>query len=436
MTPFTSSELAPAAAGLRPGLVRRLFTDTAYVLVGFAYAIASFVVLITGFATGAGLLVTVVGLPILTITLYAARGLATVERRALRAIVTVDAPSVRYREVPEDAGWFRRVLTPLTDVQYLLDFAHGLVTFVVSTFSFSVVVAWWGGAAGGVSYLLWGWAIPEDPDNVTLANLIGLPDGRFYDVLVEFVVGMVFLVTLPMVVRGTAMLRASVAKAMLFAPVGLRRQISELEAARDVAQAQTAAAVSAEATALRRLERDIHDGPQQRLVRLAMDLGRAQHQFDNDPQAARATVGEAITQTRETLAELRALSRGIAPPILTDRGLAAAVSALAGRSMIPIDVDAADLGRLEPALENAAYFVIAEALTNVAKHSGATECTISMRRTVTGMYVEIWDNGRGGAHLSKGHGLAGLADRVRAVGGTLAVDSPEGGPTTVIAELP
>jgi signal transduction histidine kinase len=211
------------------------------------------------------------------------------------------------------------------------------------------------------------------------------------------------------------------------------------------ARAQTAAAVSAEATALRRLERDIHDGPQQRLVRLAMDLGRAQHQLDTDPEAARLTVTEALAQTRETLAELRALSRGIAPPILADRGLVAAVSALAGRSTVPVEVGLPgprhhrrghEPARLDPAVENAAYFVIAEALTNVAKHSHATECAVSLERTGAYLVIEIRDNGVGGAHVAKGQGLAGLADRVRAAGGVLTIDSPDGGPTRLLAELP
>jgi signal transduction histidine kinase len=167
-----------------------------------------------------------------------------------------------------------------------------------------------------------------------------------------------------------------------------------------------------------------------------MDLGRAQHQLDTDPQAARQTVTEALTQTRETLDELRALSRGIAPPILVDRGLIAAVSALAGRSVVPVDLDAPDPGRLDPTIESTAYFVLSEALTNVAKHSQANECQAVVRREGDQLALSVTDNGIGGASLSKGHGLAGLADRVHAMGGELTVTSPPGGPTTVIAHLP
>jgi signal transduction histidine kinase len=238
------------------------------------------------------------------------------------------------------------------------------------------------------------------------------------------------------VVRGAALLEASFARMLLSSVNELREQVAEAEAARDVAQAQKAAAVSAEATALRRLERDIHDGPQQRLVRLAMDLGRAERQFSTDPEAARATVAEALAQTRETLDELRALSRGIAPPILVDRGLQAALTALAGRSTVPVDLDTQEINRLDPLLESTAYFVVAEALTNVAKHSQATEVQVILRRSDRGLMVIVTDDGVGGASLAKGHGLAGLDDRVRAAGGVLSVDSPPGAGTTLRVALP
>jgi signal transduction histidine kinase len=280
-------------------------------------------------------------------------------------------------------------------------------------------------------------------------------------------VAVLFLVTLPAVLRMCAWAQAAFGRLVLSGVAELQERIVGLESERTTLAAQRDSAVSAEATALRRLERDIHDGPQQRLVRLALDLGRAERLFDFDPQAARQAVAEALAQTEETLDELRALSRGIAPPILADRGLVAAVGAIAGRSTVPVALDAGDLGprpahqparlpaapaprvpaevgrgapittaRLDPAVELAAYFVTAEALANVAKHSRATECRVLLRRSGDRLLVTVIDDGVGGAHLAKGHGLAGLADRAQAVGGTLTVDSPPGGPTTVTAELP
>jgi signal transduction histidine kinase len=195
--------------------------------------------------------------------------------------------------------------------------------------------------------------------------------------------------------------------------------------------------VTAEAAALRRLERDIHDGPQQRLVRLAMELGRAQHHFDTRPEAVREILADAIVQTQEALEELRALSRGIAPPILADRGLREALTALAARSAVPVEIDADPLDRrLDAAIETPTYFVIAEALTNVAKHSHASRCVVGLRHAAGTLRVWVTDDGTGGAALDKGHGLRGLDDRLRAVGGRLRITSPRGGPTTIAAELP
>jgi signal transduction histidine kinase len=168
-----------------------------------------------------------------------------------------------------------------------------------------------------------------------------------------------------------------------------------------------------------------------------MELGRAQHNFDSRPEAAREALADAIFQAQETLEELRALSRGIAPPILVDRGLREALIALAARSTVPVELDADPLDeRLGATVETTAYFVVAEALTNVAKHSRAGSCAIGLRHGAGALRAWVTDDGSGGAALGKGHGLAGLDDRVRAAGGRLRVTSPDGGPTTITAELP
>ena len=170
-----------------------------------------------------------------------------------------------------------------------------------------------------------------------------------------------------------------------------------------------------------------------------MDLARAQRQLERDPEAARTTLDEAAGLARETLDELRALSRGIAPPVLADRGLAAALAAArrplpragrAGASTCPTE-------RLAPVTENTAYFVVSEALANVAKHSGATTCRVDVGCTGDRLRVVVEDDGTGRRGRSPpGHGLAGLADRLHAVDGGLDVDSPRGGPTRLTAELP
>ena len=253
--------------------------------------------------------------------------------------------------------------------------------------------------------------------------------------------GLLLLCALPLVTRLCVAAQAGLGPALLAEAAALHRRIGRPVPAAPEPAAGPAAAVTADAVALRRLERDIHDGPQQRLVRLAMDLGRAQHHLASRPEAAEAVLADAIAQTRETLDELRALSRGIAPPVLADRGLPAALAALAARSAIPAELDAGPPGqqlsqRLDPAAETAAYFVIAEALANAAKHSHARRCVIGLRHSHRSLRVWLTDDGVGGAALVKGHGLRGLDHRLHAVGGRLTVTSPDGGPTTVSAELP
>lgn len=431
-TTAAGENLAPSAAGR---MLRQLGLDTQYVLLGFPLGLVAVVLTMVGFFLGLGLTVVWIGLPIVTTTVLLARGFATLERARIAAVLGRRMPHPFYKRATVPGFW-RRILTPLSDAQSWLDLLHGMFRFIPSTFAFAFAVTWWVGAVGGLTFVLWDWSIPRGPDNTDLPEMIGLGDAWSTRVIFYTAVGVFFALTLYPVVRGVALLEAMFARGLLSGVNELRKQVAEAEAARDTARAQKAAAVSAEAIALRRLERDIHDGPQQRLVRLAMDLGRAEQQFATDPEAARATVAEALTQTRETLDELRALSRGIAPPILVDRGLQAALTALAGRSTVPVVLDAPPIPRLDPAVESTAYFVVAEALTNVAKHSHATEVQVSVRRYEGGLLVTISDDGVGGASLAKGHGLAGLADRVRAAGGILTVDSPDGAGTTLTAALP
>src|SRR6202011_5799003 len=181
----------------------------------------------------------------------------------------------------------------------------------------------------------------------------------------DTVAGLLLLSPLPLLTRACVAAQTGLGQVLLYDASALHRRISGLEQERDTARAQTVAAVTAEAAALRRLERDIHDGPQQRLVRLAMELGRAPPHFDSRPEAAREALADAIAQTQEAMEELRALSRGIAPPVLVDRGLRDALTALAARSTVPADLDTNPLdgpldGRLDAAVQTAAYFVLAE----------------------------------------------------------------------------
>jgi signal transduction histidine kinase len=209
----------------------------------------------------------------------------------------------------------------------------------------------------------------------------------------------------------------------------LGEQVSKLNASR-------AAAVDSAEAERRRIERDLHDGAQQRLVALAMDLGTARERLDDDPEAGRALVAEAHEEAKAALKEIRDLVRGIHPVILSDRGLDAALSAVVARSAVPVTLQVTVPERPPPAVESAAYFIVTEALTNVARHSRATTATVTIERAGDRLVVEVRDDGVGGAVIDGGSGLRGLRDRITALGGTFHILSPDGGPTSLIAELP
>ena len=190
-----------------------------------------------------------------------------------------------------------------------------------------------------------------------------------------------------------------------------------------------------------RIERDLHDGVQPRLVSVAMTLGLAHQQIDSNPEQAKALVAEAHASTKSAITELRQLTRGIYASVLDDRGLDAALSAIAGRSHIPVQLDVQLTGRYARHAEAAVYFAIAEALTNAAKHSRASNCRVTVRERAAGqgqpmLWARIEDNGSGGARIIPGGGLDGISNRVVAAGGTITLDSPQGGPTALEVNVP
>ncbi|WP_406217607.1 histidine kinase [Streptomyces canus] len=212
----------------------------------------------------------------------------------------------------------------------------------------------------------------------------------------------------------------------------LARRVEELKETR-------ADAIAAHEAELRRIERDLHDGAQANLVALSMRIGLAKRAYDRDPDAARRLLDDAQDQAEQALTELRQVVRGIHPPILTDRGLVGAVRALASSSGLAVGVEdgGLDAGTRAPAaVEAAAYFVVAESLTNVAKYSGADRAEVLLARTRRGLTVRVRDEGRGGADESAGSGLLGMRRRVAALDGTFEVTSPAGGPTVIDVELP
>jgi signal transduction histidine kinase len=265
-------------------------------------------------------------------------------------------------------------------------------------------------------------------------------DGSFFGLehvlprgVLNLVVGIVFAATLVPVLRACTALHTALAQALLSPDAALlRRQVDELARSRSQA-------ARAEAQSLRRLERDLHDGPQQRLIRLGMDLSTAERRLAAaDVDQAREILAEARRQTEDTLAELRALSRGIAPPVLTDRGLVAALVSVAAGSPVPatLRTDLAESVRFEPAVENAAYFVACEALANAAKHAAASQVDLVLVLDEGVLDLMVSDDGRGGAQVVPGHGLAGLRDRAAGVGGVVDVLGGPGHGTMVRVRIP
>ncbi|WP_163542446.1 sensor histidine kinase [Occultella kanbiaonis] len=410
-------------------LLRRAARESGYLLLCLPFGIAGFVVFAVGISLGAGLLITLLGLPVLAGTLAAAQGLGNAERGRLAAL---GRPVPATMPFHTDKKGLRRFLARLGHGQSWLDLLHALLFFPVSLLTFVLTVVWWVVGAGGVLYLVWERYLPQGGE--TLAALLGYP-GRAADIVLTTAIGAILLLTAPWVVRGMVALHSGLARVTLggTSSSALRAQVAELTRSR-------AAVVGAEADTLRRIERDIHDGPQQRLVRMSMDLKSAQRRLGaEDPEAAERLIAEAIRHAQASLDELRTLSRGIAPPVLTDRGLRAAIGSAAGQSPIPVELDVAlEPGqRLAAARESAAYFVVTESLVNAAKHSEATAVRVSVAELDDGVLrVEIADDGIGGAHPGKGHGLTGLADRLAGVDGVLEVHSPDGAGTRVVATIP
>ena len=422
---------------LRTG--RRVLVESLYLLTAPAIALVGLLFVAAGLGVGAVGSLLPGGSPAVAGGLALARWSADMERWRIAKVrsLATGAENAGQRPRPKKAAG-------ASDPGLWLDVAHAVAVLPVVLVTSVVTALWWGAGVACVTFPLRN-PSPSAPGPQVLSagsaqshlvvSLYLASPGEH--VAFGITLGLALLVTLPLVTRACVAVQAGLGQALLWDVSALYRRISGLERERDTARAQTVAAVTAEAAALRRLERDIHDGPQQRLVRLVLELGRAQHHFDSRPAAAREALADAIAQTQEALEELRALSRGIAPPILADRGLREALTALAARSTVPARLDAGPVDhQLDAAVETPAYFVVAEALTNVAKHSGARQCAVGLCHGDGTLRVWVTDDGVGGAALDKGHGLRGLDDRMRAAGGLLRVTSPGGGPTTITAELP
>jgi signal transduction histidine kinase len=449
MTTMTST--TPANRGFwwtYGNLWKRVPGNAVYLLVVFVLALTSLSVLATLFATGVGLLVLVIGLPIVVLSLVVARGFGVADRFLLRltGLPAIEDPEWN-RDANQQSGAWAALTRPLRNGHYWVSLLHGLlVSPILSIVSFTLTVTWLSVSLGGLTYWFWGGFLSRDDSDWgryvadALPWLFGGWSSWAVEVMLYLVAGILFAFTLPWMLGGLSLAHHAIARGML------GRWPSDDLAAEVRAEASArSAAVIAEDMSLRRLERDIHDGPQQRLVRLQMDLASLERRAAaGDSDAAAELAREARGHAKAALDELRALSSGVAPPLLQDRGLSAALEALAMGSAVPtrVELDPAIDAVASPEIARTVYFIVAELLTNVVKHSGASSATLRawVRPAAPGeaTVLDVWlvDNGRGGARFSAGHGLEGLRDRTHGLRGDLEVQSPMGGPTTIGVHVP
>jgi signal transduction histidine kinase len=414
------------------------WTATAFVGLTSAMSIAAFVAVFVPLVVGIPLLLlALVGLVPICFALGAARLAAVVDAWRFRVLLGHRLPLRPTDLRLQAAGGSqpgRRLPTRLwarlwswgTSKDAWLGVAYCLVVLpLVGWVGGYLLLGAWGGGLAFLLFPAYGHALADG------GRVFGLDVGYGASVAVHVAAGAVALLAAPWLARGIVAVHLTLAR-WLLSPSGadrLARRVTDLEETR-------AGMVAAAAAERRRIERDLHDGAQQRLVAAAMTLGRAEARFIDDADAARGLVAEAHAEMKRALAELRDLARGIHPSVLTDRGLDAALSGLAARSPVPVAIDVDVSPRAAPDLEAVAYFFVAEALTNAARHARATQATVTARRDGGRLVVEVVDDGRGGADEAAGSGIAGLRDRARAVDGAFTLDSPAGGPTRLRLELP
>jgi signal transduction histidine kinase len=413
-----------AAALLRAPVSARTWLAVIHLLAGMVLGFVSFMVVVVGVVAGVSLLVVVLaGVPVLLATMWLCWQFARAERARFALLTGVriaEPPSPALRPSGQRRRWWlltspavwRSMVYAL--VRFPLGLAEGLLASIWWAAAVALLVspAYYGLLPGGGAHIGGFWV--RSPLAVTVAALAGL----------------VLLLAAPPLTQALVAGDAAVTR-WLIGPgsqAGLTARIGELETSR-------ARVVDAGEAERRRIERDLHDGAQQRLVSLAMDLGRARARFADDPAAAERIVAEAHEQAKLALSELRSLVRGVHPPVLSDRGLDAALSGLAALSPVPVTVQASLPERCPAPVEAIAYFVVAEALTNIAKHARASHAEVTVTRHGGTLLVRVFDDGVGGAD-PRGQGLAGLADRVAGVDGRLSVISPPGGPTVIGVMLP
>ncbi|QKW19495.1 sensor domain-containing protein [Kitasatospora sp. NA04385] len=342
--------------------------------------------------------------------------LTTAQRSRVRALHGVEIPG----RVPPGAGWLVRLRAGLTWRQAL----HHLVVAPLQALCAGLVLALSGASLVLLGFFGWVWLLP--PGNPLRTGPGWAVEGAF-----ATFGGLLLLAAVPWLAALFAAVDLWTVRALLGpnrAEV-LERRVEHLARSRvDVVDAADAER--------RRIERDLHDGAQQRLVSLAMNLGLARRTLKHLPPEALEVIAAAHEEAQAAVKELRDLVRGLHPAVLEDRGLDAALSGIAARSPVPVHLTVDLPGRIAPTVEAVAYFTVSEALANAAKHSRASRVDLALRRSADRLRITITDDGIGGAEAGRGTGLDGLRKRAASVDGSFAITSPRGGPTTITMELP
>ena len=412
------------------------WTATVHLLLNLGLGIAYFTAAVTMLSLAGALVVILVGIPLFVATVAMGRVIGAIERGRARWLLGATLPAFPRTHADADGGYFKRSGQLVADQAGWRGLAYSLVALPWGIVTFTLTVVIWSLSLGMVTFPITQAVLSATTEDSAYRfgdDYVLHGWGRFGYGAGVFVLGLVAIAVAPRIVRGIARADLWIIRTMLSPSPEtlLTRRVEQLTVSRD-------ASVEGAGVELRRIERDLHDGAQQRLVGLAMDLGMAKERLarGEDPERAIELVGRAHDEAKLAISELRDLVRGIHPQVLTDRGLDAALSALAARSSVPVEIDV-QLGRRPPAsIEAAAYFVVAESLANIAKHSHANRASVRVASREETIQIEIYDDGIGGAVEHPGGGLSGLRDRITAVEGRLRVSSPPGGPTLLAVELP
>jgi signal transduction histidine kinase len=368
--------------------------------------------------------------PALWLTFVFVRGFGRFERLRFAALLDL-AIADPYPPPDPTENWLRRQWRWMWSGALWKEVLYTLILLPLSLVGFTIVIAVWAGALVLVSLPA---TIHLMPGEVAQFGVFEIHTG--WRVWAASAAGFAGLLAAPWVARGWATVDSVMGSGLLGRSA--TEEITELEDRVDTLVISRSHAIEIAEAERRRIERDLHDGAQQRLVALAMDLGMAREKMDNDPEGAKALITEAHQEAKRAIVELRDLARGIHPVALGDRGLAGAIPALAARCSLPVDVDVEldEDARPTPSIEGMAYFIVSESLANAVKYANASRASVRVAQTGDRLCIEVSDDGVGGADPALGSGLRGLADRAGSVDGHFEVWSPIGGPTVIRAELP